>query len=119
MNEGSLLDCDPQVKANQAQLAALLDGLEARLTKGATFAAGSDYSVVDALFSPILYRIHMLGQYKAEIEPRAQVKAYLQRLRERPSWNQVFGTADSGFGKLSWMLPAILKSKWAAITGRY
>jgi hypothetical protein len=43
----------------------------------------------------------------------------MRRLRARPSWQAAFGEGDSGLGKLSWFLPALLKSKLCGVLRWY
>ncbi len=69
------------------------------------FLAGPAYTVADAMFAPILFRVWNLGSYKELIEPRKALAAYNKRVRARPSWDAGFKQATSNWGKVSAFVP--------------
>jgi hypothetical protein len=53
------------------------------------------------------------------IDPRPKVKAYYEAVRARPSYAAACAPASSGLTALRLIVPALLKSKFAALTRRY
>lgn len=114
-----------KVEANEKQLVGLLDVAEERLTpkegvsEDLLFLGGPAYSIADAMFAPILYRVFSMGSYKELIAPRAAVSAYMKRVRSRPSWNAAFGEATSTWGKVSNFVPTLVKVKFCNLLRWY
>jgi hypothetical protein len=105
-------------EVNKAQLVALLDEAEARLSK-TKYLAGDEYSNADAIFTPVLYRIPSVKLDKELIDPREHVKKYWLGLKKRPSYKKCFGTADSQLSTAGLVLPALGKIYLSKLTGRY
>jgi hypothetical protein len=76
-------------------------------------------SSADALLTTVLFRVAFVGRDKNEITPRPALSRYYARMQQRPSWNAAFGTASSTWGKLSWILPAVIKANVFSAVGWY
>lgn len=107
-----------KVAANLKQLEALLDDAEAQLAKTAHL-AGVEYSMADVMMTPVIFRTGIPGQTKQLLSPRPKVSEYWNRLKARPSFQTVFGPAQSGGTAACQILPGVLKAGWGSLTGRY
>lgn len=109
-----------KVSSNEQRLLLLLDAAEARLAGAAAISsqgegswlAGGAYSQADVLLSVVLFRICMAKLESRYIEPRRFLSIYLERIKQRPSWNKAFGPALGGSGALRHVVPAIGKAWW-------
>jgi len=118
--EGALAEPNDKatVEKNLKQLTGLLDEAEASLASK-KFIAGDEYSAADAIFTPVLYRIHDVGKEKEFIDPRPNVKRYYNEVKKRPSYKKVFSVSDSGLGTAQTVLPALGKILWSKVTKKY
>jgi glutathione S-transferase len=107
-----------KAEANKAQLVALLDEAESRLSK-TKYLAGEEYSNADVIFTPVIYRIFLVKLEKELLDPRENVKKYWLGLKKRPSYKKTFGTSDSKLSSAALVLPAFAKIYLAKLTGRY
>lgn len=104
--------------ANKAQIVALLDEAETRLSNS-KFLAGDEYTIADVIFTPCLQRIPFVKLEKELIDPRENVKKYWLALKKRPSYKKVFGVADSQLSTLLLVGPTLAKIKWANLVNKY
>ncbi|MEM1156411.1 MAG: glutathione S-transferase family protein [Pseudomonadota bacterium] len=82
----------PQPMLREA-VAALEDGLAAmarQLADGRLWLAGDGYSLADVTWTANFARLHLLGTLDHFLAPHPALRAYWQRLRDRPSYEQVF-----------------------------
>lgn len=106
------------VEANQRELAALLDEAEVRLAQS-KFLAGDQYSMADTIFTPVVYRLYAMRKEQEYLHLRTRVREYYQLLKQRPSYNKVFGFSDSGLASASLFLPALIKVFFTNLIGRF
>lgn len=100
-------------EANKAQLVAILDEAEARLTNN-KYLAGEEYSIADVIFTVCLYRIPMVKLDQELIDPREKVKNYWAEVKKRKSYKKVFGVSDSGLSTALLVAPVLAKIKFAS-----
>lgn len=106
------------IEANKKQLGEILDSAEAQLAK-TPYLAGEDYSVADAIFTPLLFRISMVKQTDIYLTPRPKVSDYYSSIKQRPSFKEVFGPSMSQLTAASLLLPALARASFAGFTGWY
>lgn len=109
------------VDKNDKVLDELLDTAESRLkASGAEgWLAGPAYSLADVLLTVLLVRVEMNKLQARFIEPRPALNSFYKRVRQRPSWNQAFGSALSGLTGPKLFFPALAKAWVANLTGWY
>jgi glutathione S-transferase len=105
-------------KENRAQLQALVDEAEARLTSN-KFLAGDAYSAADVIFTPVLYRIYQLKKDSEFLNGKSNVARYYEELQQRPSYKTVFATSDSPLASAKEVVPSIGKVVVDKVTGKY
>jgi glutathione S-transferase len=103
-------------EANKAQLVALLDEAESRLSK-TKYLAGDEYSSADVIFAPCLYRIPQVNLEKELLDPREYLAKYWSELKKRPSYQKTFGVSDSGLSTAKLIAPALAKIYLSKLTG--
>jgi glutathione S-transferase len=104
-------------EANKAQLVALLDEAETRLSK-TKYLAGDEYSIADVIFTPCLYRIPAVKLENELLDPRENLKKYWLGLKKRPSYKKTFGVSDSGLGTAAIVLPNLGKIYVSKLFGK-
>lgn len=110
---------DPQVSSqNLRDLVSLLDTAEQRLAK-APYVAGDEYSAADVIFTPVLYRIFLAGKGDELMKPRPNVSAYYERLKQRPSYKEVFGPQENPLYAGSLVVPALFQAVFSKIFNSY
>lgn len=105
-------------KENRAQLQALVDEAEARLTSN-KFLAGDAYSAADVIFTPVLYRVYQLKKDGEFLDGKSNVARYYEELQQRPSYKTVFATSDSPLASAKEVVPSIGKVVVDKVTGKY
>lgn len=119
MQKASADGADPSKgKANWEQLVGLLDEAELQLAS-TPFLAGQAYSAADVMFTPVLFRLGVVGKTGELLKPRPNVGAYFNRMKQRPSFKAAFGQAASGLTAARYLLPAVGWASLAKLTGRY
>jgi glutathione S-transferase len=106
------------VAANEEVLVDILNEAEQQLGK-TQYLAGGAYSIADVTFTPLLFRLGMGGKTAYYLDPRPHVSNYYNRMKQRPSFQEVFGPASSKLTLAKTILPALLKVQLATLTGRY
>lgn len=107
-----------KVEANQQVLLGLLDKAETQLGK-TKFLAGDAYSMADVVMTPALFRIHTVKKDTELIGPRPKVGEWYGRVKQRPSFKEVFGPAESPLTAAKLLVPSLIKAKLANLFGRY
>lgn len=103
---------------NQKHLAALLDAAEAQLSKTA-FLAGHTYSAADVMLTCAVFLVEQAKKTKVEFASRPKLKAWWKVVKQRPSCQVVFGPATSPVTLLTMVLPAVGKTMFNKLLGRY
>eukprot|EP00879_Flechtneria_rotunda_P013342 GHRR01013932.1.p1 GENE.GHRR01013932.1~~GHRR01013932.1.p1 ORF type:complete len:174 (+),score=85.15 GHRR01013932.1:450-971(+) len=110
---------DPAAIAeNKAQLVSILDDAEQQLAK-TPYLGGNAYSAADVVLTPLIFRLGMAGKTGEYLKPRPNVSNYYDRMKARPSFQKVFGPAQSKLTAARCILPALVKAQLASITGWY
>jgi len=107
-----------KVAANLSQLTSILDDAEQQLAQS-PYLAGEEYSIADVMFTPMLFRLGVVGKTGEYLKPRPKVSDYFNRVKTRPSFRQAFGAAENKLTAAKLLLPALVKSKFAHLTGWY
>ena len=96
------------IEANVKQLVALLDEAEMCLGKS-RYLAGNEYTIADTIFTPIIYHLFSTKKDQLYLYTRPNFRKYYQELKQRPSYNKVFGFSDSKLAIASLIWPTLIK----------
>jgi hypothetical protein len=107
-----------KVDGNKAQLIELLDEANSRLTTS-KYLGGDEYTMADAIFTPVLNRLPQMGAEKELLEPRANVKRYWGDLRKRPNFKSAFAATQNPFLAAGTALPSLGSILYSKVTGKY
>ncbi|GLJ30430.1 hypothetical protein SUGI_0602290 [Cryptomeria japonica] len=92
--------------SNKNELVSLLTISENQLNH-TEFLAGSEFSVADCAFIPILARIEVLKLDKGYFHKRPRLLYYLEQMKQRPSYQAVIGPYSTTYGNMKVLLPSI------------
>jgi glutathione S-transferase len=67
-----------KVAANLTQLTSILDEAEQQLGRS-PYLAGQEYSIADVMFTPLLFRLGVVGKTGEYLKPRPKVSDYFNR----------------------------------------
>ncbi len=80
---------------------------------------GSEYTSADAMLTATLFRAGMGQGRERLLASRPALAAYWQRVKERPSFAQVYATSASGWKSLKLVGPALASATWGHFTRRW